>query len=149
MCHPDSPSVCGDSYQKEGCSRLRGHWVPDTERISQAESGSLWDFRTQPLLCFHLPSPPSCSSPGRKVLTVRSTYTPHTGSGFGDSPALLLKRLQGLPQPASPASTPHRCWNHCSQRIALSSAHRPGPAPVGKAGRPSGKAGSSRALRPV
>lgn len=103
MCHPDSPSVCGDSYQKEGCSRLCGHWVPDTERISQAESGSLWGFRTQPLLCFHLPSPPSCSSPGRKVLTLRSTYTPHTGAGIGDTAAPLAAET---PSGAPPARFP-------------------------------------------
>lgn len=97
MCHPDSPSVCGDSYQKEGCSRLCGHWVPDTERISQAESGSLWGFRTQPLLCFHLPSPPSCSSPGRKVLTLRSTYT----RGHSCS-ACCRNAFRGSPSPLPP-----------------------------------------------
>ena len=68
------------------------------------------------------------------------------GAGLGDTPALLPAEM---PSGASPASTPRRCWNDCSQRVAPSSTHSPGSAPVGKAGRPSGKAGSSRALRAV
>ena len=106
----------------------------------------LYQVSTQLLLCFHLPSPPSSSSPGRKGLTLRSTSTPHAGAGLGDTPALLPEET---PSGASPASTPRRCWNDCSQRVAPSSTHSPGSAPVGKAGRPSGKAGSSRALRAV
>ena len=145
MCHPDSPSVCGDSYARRiaaGCVDIGFQ----TLRGSARQSGSLWGFGTQLLLCFHLPSPPSSSSPGRKGLTLRSTSTPHAGAGLGDTPALLPEET---PSGASPASTPRRCWNDCSQRVAPSSTHSPGSAPVGKAGRPSGKAGSSRALRAV
>ena len=146
MCHPDSPSVCGDSYARRriaaGCVDIGFQ----TLRGAARQSDSLWGFGTQPLLCFQLPSPPSSSSPGRKGLTLRSTSTPHAGAGLGDTPALLPAET---PSGASPASTPRRCWNDCSQRVAPSSTHSPGSALVGKAGRPSGKAGSSRALRAV
>ena len=103
MCHPDSPSVCGDSYVRRriaaGCVDIGFQ----TLRGSARQSDSLWGFRTQPLLCFQLPSPPSSSSPGRKGLTLRSTSTPHTGMGLGDTPALLPAET---PSGASPACFP-------------------------------------------